>query len=431
MAQWHFKITEYADELLDFSDLEWPRAVVEQQTNWIGRSEGAEVVFTTETGDAIPVFTTRPDTLWGATFMVLAPEHPLVDTLTKPERKAEVDAYVAQAARMSEIDRQSEQREKTGVATGSTATNPVTGEAIPIWVADYVMVTYGTGAIMAVPYGDQRDFEFARTFGLEIRPVVRPEGADAIPDPDTMEAAYAGPGVIVNSGPIDGTVNNGDKGRANPAVAAAIDQLEAQGIGEEKVTYRLRDWLISRQRYWGTPIPMLYCDACGIVPEAEDNLPVVLPEDVEFMPTGESPLRHHEGFLNATCPSCGGAARRETDTMDTFVDSSWYWFRYLSPDKDDGPIDASLAARWTPVDTYTGGSEHAILHLLYSRFFTKVMQDMGLIDHGEPFKRLFNQGMILGEDNQKMSKSRGNVVDPDDLVAQYGADAVERPRRGR
>ena len=423
MPQWHFKITDYAEELLSFEGLDWPERVRLMQTNWIGRSEGAEVTFKSEAGDDITVFTTRPDTLWGATFMVLAPEHPLVEKLTTPEREEAVEAYVKRASHMSEIERQAEGKEKTGEFIGAYAVNPVNNERIPIWIADYVMMGYGTGAIMAVPFGDQRDFEFARKFGLNIVPVVQPEGEEAF-DADTMTEAYAGPGVLVNSGPINGKMNNGEKGRKNPAIAAAIDYLEERGTGEGRVIYRLRDWLISRQRYWGTPIPMLYCDACGIVPEREENLPVKLPEDVEFMPTGESPLKHHESFLNATCPECGGPATRETDTMDTFMDSSWYWFRYLSPHKGDAPIDKRLVEAWTPVDTYTGGIEHAILHLLYARFFTKVVRDLGLIETSEPFLQLRNQGMILGEDNEKMSKSRGNVVNPDQLVSEYGADAV-------
>jgi len=422
MPQWHMKITAYADELLDFSGLDWPERVVTMQTNWIGRSEGAEVTFRADAGDAIDVFTTRPDTLWGATFMVLAPEHPLVPKLTSDAQRAEVEAYVERAGRMSEIDRQSETREKTGVFTGAFATNPVNGAQVPIWVADYVLVTYGSGAIMAVPAHDERDFAFARRYGLEIVPVVQPAGVERL-DGATMQEAYTGDGVMINSGRFDGTPTGKGEG-AGDGIARVVAWLEEEGLGRRKVTYRLRDWLISRQRYWGTPIPMLYCDACGVVPEREENLPVLLPEDVAFMPTGESPLKSHEGFLNATCPSCAGPARRETDTMDTFMDSSWYWFRYLSPAKEDGPVDRERAKRWTPVDTYTGGIEHAILHLLYARFFTKVMRDLGLIEHGEPFLRLRNQGMILGEDGEKMSKRRGNVVDPDDLVASYGADAV-------
>jgi leucyl-tRNA synthetase len=319
---------------------------------------------------------------------------------------------------MSEIDRQAEGKEKTGEFIGAYAVNPVNGERVPIWIADYVMMGYGTGAIMAVPAHDQRDFKFARAFGLEIKPVIQPEGETL--DGAAMLEAYAGDGVMVNSGPFDGTPT----GKDGEGVKRVIAWLEEGGLGQGKVTYRLRDWLISRQRYWGTPIPMLYCEACGIVPEKLENLPVKLPEDIEFMPTGESPLKSHQGFLNASCPECGGPARRETDTMDTFMDSSWYWFRYLSPDKTDGPIDRELVQKWCPVDTYTGGIEHAILHLLYARFFTKVMRDLGLIEMDEPFLRLRNQGIILGEDNEKMSKSRGNVVNPDALVSEYGADTV-------
>ncbi len=421
MPQWHFRITAYADELLDFSGLEWPEKVKTMQTNWIGRSEGAEVVFRTEGGDPIPVFTTRPDTLWGATFVVLAPEHPLVARVTTDAQRAEVTAYVAAAEAKSEIDRQAEGREKTGVFTGGYAVNPVNGELVPIWIADYVLMTYGTGSIMAVPAHDERDLAFARAFGLQVRVVVQPSGAEL--DGATLAEAYTGDGVMVNSGRFDGTPTG--KGEAGAdGIARVIEWLEAEGLGERKVTYRLRDWLISRQRYWGTPIPMLYCDDCGLVPVPLEQLPVELPAEVAFMPTGQSPLTTFEPFLHTTCPDCGGAARRETDTMDTFMDSSWYWFRYLAPDKTDGPIDTAIAKRWTPVDLYTGGVEHAILHLLYARFFTKVLRDLGLIEHGEPFKTLYNQGMILGEDNEKMSKSRGNVVNPDELVRGYGADAV-------
>ncbi|MEM7737357.1 MAG: leucine--tRNA ligase, partial [Deinococcota bacterium] len=424
MPQWHFKITDYADELLDFDGLDWPERVRLMQTNWIGRSEGAEVVFKSDQGDDIEIFTTRPDTLWGATFMVLAPEHPLVAKLTADDKRDAVNTYVEQASRMSEIDRQAEGKDKTGEFIGSYAINPVNNTKIPIWIADYVMMGYGTGAIMAVPYGDQRDFEFAKKFDLEIIPVVKPEDESISFDPEIMTEAYAGSGTMINSGPLDGAICNEQKGRKNPAIDAAIRWLEENNAGQARVNYRLRDWLISRQRYWGTPIPMIYCDDCGIVPEKEENLPVVLPEDVAFLPTGESPLKSHEAFINCTCPTCGGPAKRETDTMDTFMDSSWYWFRYLSPNKEDGPFDSALAQQWTPVNLYTGGIEHAILHLLYARFFTKVIRDLGLTTTNEPFTKLRNQGMILGEDNEKMSKSRGNVVNPDDLVAEYGADTV-------
>jgi leucyl-tRNA synthetase len=420
LSQWYFKITEYAEELLNFEGLDWPEKVKLMQRNWIGRSEGAEVAFSSEQGDAIVVFTTRPDTLWGATFMVLAPEHPLVEKLTALERRDAVRAYVERASRLTEIDRQTEGREKTGEFIGAYAVNPVNGERIPIWIADYVLMGYGTGAIMGVPAHDERDFEFARRFGIKIVPVIQPAGV--VLDADTMTEAYVGDGLMVNSGPFDGTPS-GKEGNIE-GIRRVIRWLEERGLGRGAITYRLRDWLISRQRYWGTPIPIVYCDACGVVPVPEGELPVLLPEDVAFMPTGESPLKSHEAFLNTRCPACGGPATRETDTMDTFVDSSWYWFRYLSPHKEDGPFDSRLAERWLPVDQYTGGIEHAILHLLYSRFFTKAMRDLGLITVSEPFTRLFNQGLILGEDNEKMSKSRGNVVNPDALVAEYGADTV-------
>ncbi len=423
MPQWHFRITAYADELLDFSGIDWPERVRTMQTNWIGRSEGAEVTFTSEQGDPITVFTTRPDTLWGTTFMVLAPEHPLVSKLTTEDRRARVEAYVDRAKHMTELDRQEGARDKTGEFIGSYAINPVNGERIPIWTADYALMSYGTGAVMGVPWGDERDHEFATALGLPIKAILRP---DSHPEDQPLDAsqAWSGAGVMVDSGPLTGIRHNGEKGRASPSVAAAIDHLESLGAGRGQITYRLRDWLVSRQRYWGTPIPVYFCDACGIVPEREENLPVLLPTDVEFMPTGESPLRKHPEFLEAACPACGGPARRETDTMDTFMDSSWYWFRYLSPHADDLPLDPELVKRWTPVSLYTGGIEHAILHLMYSRFFTKALRDLGLVDHGEPFKQLFNQGMILGEDNEKMSKSRGNVINPDALVKQYGADSV-------
>ncbi len=417
LEQWFLRITAYAEELLRFDGIEWPERVITMQRNWIGRSEGARIVFRSERGDPIEVFTTRPDTLWGATFLVLAPEHPLVETLTTPERRADMEAYVEQARRRSDIERTSTEREKTGVFIGAYAINPANGERIPIWIADYVLMHYGTGAIMAVPAHDQRDFEFARAFGLPIVVVIQPP--DRTLDPATMEEAYDGEGVMVNSGPFDGTPTAGGE-----AVRKVIAWLEEQGIGRGEVTYRLRDWLISRQRYWGTPIPIVYCDRCGIVPVPEEQLPVLLPEDAEFMPTGQSPLVTHEAFVNTECPQCGGPARRETDTMDTFVDSSWYWYRYLSPHEDQRPFDPDKVAYWTPVDQYTGGIEHAILHLLYSRFWTKALADLGLVNHREPFLRLFNHGVILGEDGEKMSKSRGNVVDPDDLVARLGADTV-------
>ena len=419
LEQWYFRITDYADELLeDIDELDWPERVKTMQRNWIGRSEGARLSFELETGDALEVFTTRPDTVFGATFMVLAPEHPLVGKITTEEHRAEVEAYVQKARETTEIERQStdEARKKTGVFTGAYAINPVNDERIPVWIADYVLMSYGTGAIMSVPAHDERDFAFARAFDLPIRIVIQPENQEAL-DPATMVEPYVGPGVIVNSGEFDGTEV---PGKLDEIIAA----LDKQGRGKAEVSYRLRDWLISRQRYWGTPIPVVYCDSCGMVPLPEDQLPVELPLDAEFTPTGQSPLVSHERFLNTTCPTCGGHARRETDTMDTFVDSSWYWFRYTSPHFQGAPFSAEKAAEWTPVDLYCGGIEHAILHLLYARFFTKVLRDLGMVDQDEPFTRLRNQGMILAAEGTKMSKSRGTQVGPDELVAEHGADAL-------
>lgn len=411
MSQWFLRITKYADELLDFGKLQWPEAIAKSQTNWIGRSEGARVTFSTEGGDAIEVFTTRPDTLWGATFMVLAPEHQLVERLTTDSQRQQVERYVAQAAATSEIERVAEGREKTGVFTGGYAINPATEERVPIWIADYVMVNYGSGAIMAVPAHDERDFEFARKYDLEVRPVI--ESAQSPLDGATMETAYIGPGGMINSGRFDGTDCTEAKGRANPAIDKVIDWLTESGIGGESVNYRLRDWLISRQRYWGAPIPVLRRGDGSYETVADADLPVLLPEDVEFTPSGESPLKHHEGFRNATAGD-GTAAEREADTMDTFMCSSWYQYRYLSPDYDDGPFDPEEAAYWLPVDVYTGGAEHATMHLLYTRFFTKAMRDLGIFDataermreHGrdgsqvfdEPMLLLRNQGQVLGEE---------------------------------
>jgi leucyl-tRNA synthetase len=343
----------------------------------------------------------------------MSPEYPAVEQITTPERSDEVRAYVEKASRMSEIDRTDVTREKTGVFTGARAINPASGERIPVYVADYVLMGYGTGAIMAVPAHDERDFEFARKYGIEVRTVIAPpewSGAE-------LEEPYVGEGTMVNSGPFDGTPSEEGKERVT-------SWLEERGAGRATVTYRLHDWLISRQRYWGTPIPIIYCDSCGVVPVPEVELPVLLPEDAEFMPTGESPLKRDPDFYNTECPSCGGPAKRETDTMDTFVDSSWYWYRYLSPHYDEGPFGPERGARWLPVDQYTGGIEHAVMHLLYARFWTKVMRDMGLVDFDEPFVRLFNQGIILGPDGEKMSKSRGNVVNPQDFVDRYGSDAL-------
>ncbi len=537
LEQWFWRITDYAEELLDFSKIDWPERVVTMQTNWIGRSEGADVTFMSEEGDPIVVFTTRPDTLWGATFMVLAPEHPLVDKLTAPEYREAVEAYKFQAARQSEIERLSTEKEKTGVFIGAYAINPVNNERIPIWIADYVMMTYGTGAIMGVPSHDERDFEFALKFGLPIIPVIeRPDGlakslvfpgsvSDGLTealsaagiefevgqvgergeglyvtlhgagqieqyielirrhlkpgywndivgarwlfifddgiwelnsveadryilnrckalDPavqhfrTTMEMLYSLPfyrdalfhheyGTMINSGPLTGTPGD-------TAVQRTTEWLAERGIGECAVNYRLRDWLISRQRYWGAPIPVVYCDKCGIVPVPYEDLPVLLPTDAVIPATGENALRFHEGFLHTNCPRCGGPATRETDTMDTFVCSSWYQYAYLSPYYREGepanansvPFDPQEGKYWLPVDVYTGGIEHATMHLIYTRFFTKAMRDMGLVDFDEPMIVLRNQGTILGEDGEKMSKSRGNVVAPDALVERYGADTV-------
>jgi len=423
LEQWFLRTTAYADELLDYSGIDWPEPIKIQQTNWIGRSEGAEIEFEVAPddyqpgGDRLRVFTTRPDTLFGATFMVLAPEHPLVPKLTHPDRLAEVEAYVGQARRRTEIERLSTDREKTGVPLGADAINPVNGERIPIFVADYVLGGYGTGAIMAVPAHDERDFAFAQRFGLEIRRVVAAPGQPGDAPLEGAYVAHAAGEVLVNSGRFSGLP-------ADEGGKAIVARLAEQGRAELKVTYRLRDWLVSRQRYWGTPIPIIYCPKDGVVPVPYDDLPVRLPETVDYAGSGDNPLNHDEAFLRVDCPRCGGPARRETDTMDTFMDSSWYWFRYLSPDKDDGPVDREMTDRWTPVDQYTGGAEHAVMHLLYARFFTKAMADCDLVRDREPFKRLFNQGQILGADGERMSKSRGNVQDPDELVHRYGADTV-------
>ncbi len=528
LEQWFFKTTQYAEELLSYAAIDWPERVQTLQTNWIGRSEGASVIFHTDQGDEFEIFTTRPDTLFGATFMVLAPEHPLVNKITKPERKAEIEAYLAETLRQSDLQRESTDKEKTGVFTGGYAINPVNGKRIPIWIADYVLMTYGTGAIMAVPAHDERDFAFAIRFGLPIIPVIeRPDGrskslvfpgsvnegmadelsrlkidfsagpvgdageglyvnltsdqvedyidimkrflkpgnwneivggrwlfifSDKTIELDSVEADqeimscckaiypavspyrtamemvnslpfYKGVlfhteyGTMIHSGNFSGTPGE----RAKPEIIA---WLEKRGTGKGTVNYRLRDWLISRQRYWGAPIPMLYCKKCGIVPVPEDQLPVLLPDDVEWLPTGESPLKLHPTWRLATCPTCGGPAERETDTMDTFMCSSWYHLRYLSPRYDQGPFDPVEYQYWMPVDTYTGGIEHANMHLIYTRFFHKALRDMGITQGSEPMTQLRNQGIVLGEDSEKMSKSRGNVVAPDSLVSAYGADTV-------
>ena len=416
LTQWFFRTTRYADELLDFSGIDWPEQVQTLQTNWINRSEGASVVFETETDDVIEVFTTRPDTLWGATFMVLAPEHPLVQKITTPSQAAAIAAYQEQAKRMDDIQRESTDREKSGVFTGGYAINPVNDQKIPVWIADYVMMNYGTGAIMAVPAHDQRDFEFARKFDLPIIVVIQPPDQSPL-NPDEMTEAVPGFGEMVNSGPLTGTP--GDR-----AFEQAVAYLEEKKIGKFSVNYRLRDWLISRQRYWGAPILIVHCANCGAVPVPDDQLPVELPEDVEWLPTGESPLKLHPTWRFTKCPKCGEEAERETDTMDTFMCSSWYHLRYLSPWHDQYPFDPKEYDYWMPVDTYTGGIEHATMHLIYTRFFHKALRDLGITKGHEPMMQLRNQGMVLGEDHEKMSKSRGNVISPDELIAEYGADTV-------
>ena len=523
LEQWFFRTTKYAEELLDFSNLDWPERVRLLQTNWIGRSEGAMVRFRTEQGDDLEVFTTRPDTLWGATFMVLAPEHPLVEKITTSEQQTAVAEYVAFTLRQSDIQREAVGKEKTGVFTGGYAINPVNNERIPIWIADYVLMTYGSGAIMAVPAHDERDFEFALKFGLPIIPVIerpqsqakslirksfiserftqyiRSKGLVQDEDEDTIAVVlgkdqvqefvskaqqelqvggwieivgrewlfifsdqvlalssiwadreilyriqglnanarryrttmeylwdipyyrdvlyHAEHGEMIHSGEFSGT-------KGEIAIQKVIQWLEEKALGKAKVNYKLRDWLISRQRYWGAPIPIVYCPQCGVVPVPEDQLPVLLPEDVEWLPTGESPLKLHPTWRFTTCPSCGSMAERETDTMDTFMCSSWYHLRYLSPKYDQGPFDPKEYDYWMPVDTYTGGIEHATMHLIYTRFFHKACRDMGITKGPEPMIQLRNQGIILGEDSEKMSKSRGNVIAPDELVEKYGADTV-------
>jgi len=424
LDQWFFKATKYADELLHFEGIDWPDSIKVSQTNWIGRSEGASVIFKTEAGDPIQIFTTRPDTLWGATFMVFSPEHPLVEKITTPEHAQAVSEYKAQAAKQTDIQREAKDKEKTGVFTGGYAINPVNEERIPIWVADYVLMSYGTGAIMAVPAHDERDFAFARKFGLKVIPVIQPEGVAEL-NGDTMEVAYPGEGVMINSAQFNGTRATNDKGVKNPAIKAVIEYLEQKNIGRVDINYRYRDWLISRQRFWGAPIPMVHCEKHGWNPVPDEQLPVLLPDDIdEWKPTGESPLKFHPTWKDTTCPICGEYAVRETDTMDTFMCSSWYHMRYLSPHNDEAPFDEAEYNYWMPVDTYTGGSEHANMHLLYFRFFHKALRDMGITEGGEPVMQLRNQGMVLAEDNSKMSKSKGNVVAPDVLVQKYGADTV-------
>ncbi len=448
LEQWFFKITDYADELLDWTDklTGWPERVLSMQRNWIGKSYGCEIEFSVvDSDEKIKVFTTRPDTLFGATFMSLAPEHPQVDALVTAGQSEKVKEFIAKVERQDKADRTSGDLEKIGVFTGLYSINPVNGEKIPIYLANFVLMGYGTGAVMAVPAHDQRDFEFARKYDIPLRVVIQPEGETLVAD--ELVEAYTDTGVLVNSGQFDGIDND----TAKEQIVAFLD---SRGEGRKTVNYRLRDWGVSRQRYWGTPIPIIYCDSCGAVPVPEADLPVTLPTDVELTGEGGSPLARHESFLTVDCPKCGKAARRETDTFDTFVESSWYFARYTCPDYTDGPLDKDAANYWLPVDQYIGGIEHAVMHLLYARFFTKILRDLGMIDVDEPFTNLLTQGMVCKETQrceehgwlypeqvvddkcelcekavefgrtEKMSKSKKNVIDPNQLIAQYGADTA-------
>lgn len=416
LEQWFFKITQYADRLL--TDLEklpgWPEKVKTMQKNWIGRSEGAIIEFSVKgSGDKIPVYTTRHDTVFGVTYMVLAAEHPLVEKLTTgTEKEAEVKEFVRRVGSMSFIDRTATDLEKEGIFTGAEAVNPMTGESVPILIANYVLMDYGTGAVMGVPAHDQRDFDFATKYNLPIKEVIRPEGSEA----QALTEAYTGDGVLVNSDKFSGM-------KIKEGQNAIAEHLEEDNIGKREVNYRLRDWLISRQRYWGAPIPIIYCEKCGTVPVPDKDLPVMLPTNVEFRPSGESPLKYHPDFVNTTCPECGDKAVRETDTMDTFVCSSWYFLRYCTPKADDKAFYSEDVDYWMNVDQYIGGVEHAILHLMYARFFTKVLYDLKLVKVDEPFENLLTQGMVL-KDGAKMSKSKGNVVSPEEIIDKYGADTA-------
>ncbi len=457
LRQWFFKITDYAEQLLnDLDKLSgWPERVKTMQVNWIGKSKGAQVTFKTEAAGDLIIYTTRPDTLWGATFMVISPEHPLADSLTTSEQVDAVKAYQEAAANLSTIDRTAEGREKTGVWTGSYAINPVNDEKIPVWMADYVMMDYGTGAIMAVPAHDPRDFEFARKFELPIKAVIQPEGETLASETggENMTVAYAGDGVMVNSGPLNSVAAGKGEGES---VERAIAYLEEKSLGQGTTHYRLRDWLVSRQRYWGAPIPIIHCPTCGTVPVPEQDLPVKLPENVKFSGKGASPLAKISDWVNVSCPRCNAAAKRETDTMDTFLDSSWYFLRYADANNDSEVFSPERVNEWLPVDQYVGGIEHAILHLLYSRFFTKVLRDRKLLSFDEPFERLLTQGMVqaityknaegqfivpekiadlnspadpvtgelLQVSYEKMSKSKFNGVAPSQVLAKYGADTA-------
>lgn len=413
LTQWFFKITNYAEELLSGLDkIDWPEKTKLMQKNWIGKSQGAEVEFLVdEIDEKIKVFTTRPDTLFGVTYLVLAPEHPLVDKIVREENLLQVNKYRDEVKSLTEIDRTSTTKEKTGTPTGAYAINPLSGEKIPVWIADYALLTYGTGCVMAVPAHDERDFEFASKFNLPIKKVILEPNTN---EEDVLEKAFTDIGTMINSGKFTGLPSD-------VGIEKITDYLEAKGYGKSKINYRLRDWLISRQRYWGTPIPIIHCENCGEVPVQETALPVELPYDIEFKPTGESPLASNKNFINAKCPSCGKDAKRDADTMDTFVDSSWYYLRYLNPKFSEGIFDKSLANNWTPVDMYVGGAEHATMHLLYARFIHKFLRDQKLVNSDEPFQRLLHQGTITNQ-GAKMSKSKGNIVNPDVFVDKSGSD---------
>ncbi|HAT4252824.1 TPA: leucine--tRNA ligase [Clostridium perfringens] len=411
LTQWFFKITDYADELLDKLDgLDWPEKTVSMQKHWIGRSTGSQVNFKVKDSDLnFDVFTTRVDTLCGVSYVVLAPENPLVDEIVSAEQKEAVENYKEEAKKQSDIERQSISREKTGVFTGAYAIHPLTGKEVPIWVGDYVLATYGTGAVMAVPAHDERDFAFAEKFNLPINRVIEAK------DGSETNLPFCEHGILVNSGEFDGLTTDEAKEKI-------VEKLASMGLGEKKVNFRLRDWLVSRQRYWGAPIPVVYCEECGIVPVPESQLPVELPYDVEFSPDGKSPLAKSEAFVNTTCPHCGKPAKRETDTLDTFVCSSWYYLRYPDNKNTEAPFNPELINKMLPVDKYVGGPEHACMHLLYARFITKALRDMGYLNFDEPFTSLTHQGLILGPDGLKMSKSKGNTISPDDYIKEYGAD---------
>ncbi|MDK0750297.1 leucine--tRNA ligase [Clostridium perfringens] len=411
LTQWFFKITDYADELLDKLDgLDWPEKTVSMQKHWIGRSTGSQVNFKVKDSDLnFDVFTTRVDTLCGVSYVVLAPENPLVDEIVSAEQKEAVENYKEEAKKQSDIERQSISREKTGVFTGAYAIHPLTGKEVPIWVGDYVLATYGTGAVMAVPAHDERDFAFAEKFNLPINRVIEAK------DGSETNLPFCEHGILVNSGEFDGLTTDEAKEKI-------VEKLSSMGLGEKKVNFRLRDWLVSRQRYWGAPIPVIYCEECGIVPVPESQLPVELPYDVEFAPDGKSPLAKSEAFVNTTCPHCGKPAKRETDTLDTFVCSSWYYLRYPDNKNTEAPFNPELINKMLPVDKYVGGPEHACMHLLYARFITKALRDMGYLNFDEPFTSLTHQGLILGPDGLKMSKSKGNTISPDDYIKEYGAD---------